>query len=199
MFRRAAIALVVGVVTAAAGVAADPVPVKGTSTAYAPTVEVTVKEKAVRLNLTGVGVRTKVGFNVYTVASYVQEGAAVRTAEDVVKADAVRLLHLVMQRTVEPAEFVGALKTAVARTYPADKFAAEFARVVKAVGDNAAEKGDHVTLLAVPGEGLRIRLGKKVDVTVENAAFARALWEVYLGPNPLNEGIKAGLVGRLTP
>ncbi len=199
MSRRAVAALVVGAITATAGVAADPVPVKGTSVAYAPTIDVAVKDKAVRLDLTGVGVRTRVGFDVYAVARYVQEGTAVRTAEDVVGADAVRMLHLVMLRTVEPAEFVGALRAAVARTYPADEFAAEFARVVGAVGDNAAEKGDHVTLLSVPGEGVRIRLARKADVTVKSPAFARALWEVYLGPNPLNEGLKAGLVGRLKP
>ena len=51
----------------------------------------------------------------------------------------------------------------------------------------------------VPGEGVRIRLGEKVDVTVKNPAFAQALWEVYLGPNAVNEGLKASLVGRLKP
>jgi hypothetical protein len=199
MFRRAVVALVVGAIAAATGAAADPVPVKGTSTAYAPTVAVTVKDKAVQLNLTGAGLRTKFGVGVYAIASYVQDGTRVKGAEDVTKADAVRLLHLVMQRTVQPTEFIGAFRAAVGKSYPEDKFAAEFKQLVEAVGENAAAKGDHVTLLHVPGEGVRIQVGKKVDVTVKSPAFAQALWEVYLGPKPLDEGLKKELVGLLKP
>ncbi len=199
MFRRAVVALLVGAVAVGTVVAADPVPVRGTSVAYAPTVSVTVKDKAVQLNLTGVGLRTKVGFGVYAVASYVQDGTRVKGAEDVLKADAVRLLHLVMQRAVEPGDFIGAFKAAVGKTYPADKFAAEFAQLATAVGNTAAAKGDHVTLLHMPGEGVRIQIGRKVDVTVKSPAFAQALWEVYLGPKPLDEGLKKGLVGLPTP
>jgi len=199
MFRRAVVALVVGAVAAATGVAADPVPVKGTSAAYAPTVAVTANDKAVSLNLTGVGLRTKIGISVYAVASYVQDGTRVKGAEDVLKADGVRLLHLVMQRTVQPTEFIGAFRAAVGKSYPDEKFAAEFTQLTNAVGENAAAKGDHVILLSVPGEGVRIQMGKKVDVMVKNPAFAQALWEVYLGAKPLDEGLKKGLVSMPTP
>ncbi len=178
---------------------ADPVAVKGTSVTYAPTVSVAIKDKAVQLNLTGAGLRTKFGVGVYAVASYVQDGTRVKGAEDVVKADGVRLLHLVMQRTVQPTEFVGAFRAAVGKSHPDDKFAAEFKQLVDAVGDNAAAKGDHVTLLHVPGEGVRVQMGKKVDVTVKSPAFAHALWEIYLGPKPLDEGLRKGLVERSTP
>lgn len=199
MFRRAVVALVLGAVAAAPAACADPVPVKGTSVTYAPTVAVTVKDKAVQLNLTGVGLRTKVGFGVYTVASYVQDGTRVKGADDVLKADTVRMLHLVMQRTVQPTEFIGAFRAAVGKSYPDDKFATEFGQLVEAVGENAATKGDHVTLLHVPGAGVRVQMGKKVDVTVKSAAFAQALWEIYLGLKPIDEGLKKGLVGMPTP
>jgi hypothetical protein len=199
MFRRAVVALVVGALAAPTGSAADPVPVRGSQVTYSPSVEVQGKDRNVKLSLTGVGLRTRIGLRVYAVASYIQDGAAVRTAEDVVKADAVRLLHLVMERTVEPAEFLGAFKDAVGKTYPADKFAAEFKQLAEAVGDTAAAKGDHVTMLYVPGAGVRIRLADKVDVTVKGADFARALWEVYLGPKPIDESLKKGLVGMLPP
>lgn len=198
MFRRAVASLVVGALVATAP-AADPVPVKGSQVTYPPSVEVPVKDRNVKLGLTGVGLRTRVGLRVYAVASYVQDGTPVRTAEDVVKADAVRMLHLVMERTVEPADFIGAIKDAMAKSYPADKFAAEFKQLTEAVGDTAAKKGDHVTLLSVPGAGVRVRLADKVDVTVKGADFARALWEVYLGPKPVDEVLKKGLVGMLPP
>lgn len=199
MFRRAVAALVIGALAAATGSAADPVPVRGSQVTYPPSVEVPIKDGNVKLALTGVGLRTRIGLRVYAVTSYVQDGAAVRTAEDVVKTDAVRMLHLVMERTVEPGDFLGAFRDAVAKTHPADKFAAEFKQLAEAVGDTPASKGDHVTLLCVPGAGVRIRLADKVDVTVKGADFARALWEIYLGPKPIDEALKRGLVGMLPP
>lgn len=197
MLRHAVAALLAGVLVVTSGSAADPVSVPGTSVAYAPSVEATVKGQSVRLNLTGVGLRTRLIVNVYAIASYVQDGTGVRSAEDLAKSDSVRLLHLVMQRAVEPDDFIGAFKAAVGKTYPADAFATEFAQLATAVGSTAAAKGDHVILLSLPGEGVRIQIAQRVDLTIKNPAFARALWEVYLGPKPLDEGLKKGLVSML--
>jgi hypothetical protein len=198
MFRRAVVALVAGAVAASVS-AADPVTVKGSSATYLMSATVAVGDKTVKLNLTGVALRKRLGAGVYAIGSYVQDGTAVRTAEDVVKADAVRLLHLVMERTVDSEDFVAAFRIAVGRIDPDDKFAPEFKQLTDAVGDRAAAKGDHVYLVSVPGVGVRIRLAEKVDVTIKNPAFARALWEIYLGENPIDDGIKNGLVGLLSP
>jgi hypothetical protein len=197
MSKHAVVSLVVGALAAAGAAAADPVPVNGTSVTYPQSVTVTVGDQPTRLALTGVGLRSKAIFNVYAVGSYVQDGAAARTAEDLAKTDAPRMLHLVMERTVGSADFIGAFRAAVGKTHPADAFAAEFAQLAAAVGDKAAEKGDHVTLLSSPGTGVRVRIAGKVDVTVRNPDFARALWEVYLGPKPIDEGLKKGLVSLL--
>jgi len=196
MARLAVLVLLVGS-AASAAVAADVVPVRGSSTTFPPAVAVPVGDKAVQLRLTGAGLRTRLGFNVYTVGSYLQEGAVARSPDELAKADAVRMLYLVMERTVEPADFIGAFKAAVGKAHPADRFAAEFAQLAAAIGDKAAAKGDHVSLTSVPGAGVRVQVVGKVDVTVKNPAFAQALWEVYLGEHPLDDGLKKGLVGRL--
>ncbi|HVL12364.1 MAG TPA: chalcone isomerase family protein [Gemmata sp.] len=196
MIRSAAAVLIAGVVAASAA-ATDPVRVKGSSASFPATLNLPNGDKTVRLDLTGAGLRTKIGLGVYAVASYLQEGTAARTADDVVKADAVRLLHLVMERTVAPDDFIGAFKSAVGKSYPADAFAAEFKQLAAAVGDRSAAKGDHVFLVSVPEAGVRIKLADKVDVTIKNPAFARALWEVYLGSKPLDDGLKKSLVGML--
>jgi hypothetical protein len=197
MLRRAVVALVVGALGALPAPAADPVPVKVASATYPASAAVAVGDKTVKVNLTGVALRKRFGAGVYTIGSYVQEGAAVKCAEDVVKADGVRLLHLVMERTVDSEDFVAAFRIAVGRIDPDDKIAPEFKQLTDAVGDNAAAKGDHVYLIAMPGVGVRIRLADKVDVTIKNPAFARALWEVYLGENPIDETLKKDLVGMM--
>jgi len=81
--------------------------------------------------------------------------------------------------------------------YPEDKFAEEFKLIVETLGEKSAAKGDHVTLLYVPGTGVRIKLADKIDLTIKNPAFAQALWEVFLGAKPIDETLKAGLVGLL--
>jgi hypothetical protein len=169
MLRRVVVALLVGAVAAPAP-AADPVPVKGSSASYAQSAGVVVGDKTVKLNLTGVGLRKRV-VTVY--------------------------LHIVMERNVDPDDFIGAFRTAICKTYPEDKFAAEFKQLTDAVGNKAASKGDHVYLVSVPGVGVRVRLADKVDVTIKNPAFARALWEIYLGENPIDDTLKNVVVGML--
>jgi coproporphyrinogen III oxidase-like Fe-S oxidoreductase len=196
MFRAAASVLFVA--SAALNIpAAEPVAVKGSATKYPTAVSATVGQKTYRLNLTGVGLRTKLGFGVYAIGSYLEDGARVRTAEELMKTDAVRALHLVMERDVQPREFVDAFKTAIGKNHPADKFQDEFAELMKAVGDRPLKKGDQIVLVAAPATGVRIQIVGKVDVSFKNAAFTEALWEVYLGARPLDEKLKKGLVEML--
>jgi hypothetical protein len=177
--------------------AAEPVAVKGSSAKYPPVVSIVVGEKAFKLNLTGTGLRTKFGFGVYAIASYLEDGAAVKTAEELMKTGAVRAIHLVMERDVQPREFVDAFKTAIGKNHPADKFKSEFTELLTAVGDRPLKKGDHIVLVATAATGVRIQVVGKVDVTFKNAAFADALWEVYLGARPLDEKLKRGLIEML--
>ena len=197
MLRRLVVALAVAAVVAPAASSAESVPVAGASGKFPRAVTTPVGQQAVTLKLTGVGLRTKVFLNVYAVGSYLQDGAAAATAADLAKVEAARMLYLVMERTVESADFIDAFKSAVGKTYPADRFAAEFAQLAAAVGSKAAQKGDHVSLLYVPGTGLRVQIVGKVDVTIKSQAFAQALWEVYLGPNPIDDDLKKGLTGLL--
>ena len=178
--------------------AAEPVAVKGSSAKYPPVVSIMVGENAVKLNLTGTGLRTKFGFGVYAIGSYLEDGAAVKMAEELMKTGAVRALHLVMERDVQPREFVDAFKTAIGKNHPADKFKSEFTELLTAVGDRALKKGDHIVLVATTATGVRIQVVGKVDVTFKNSAFADALWEVYLGARPLDEKLKKGLVEMLS-
>jgi hypothetical protein len=196
MLRFAACLVAIGVVTASSP-AAEPVPVKGSTAKYPPAVSVALGEKAVTLNLTGVGLRTKLGFGVYAIGSYVQDGVAVRTAEELMKSDAVKALHLVMDRDVSSRDFVDAFKTAIGKNHPADKFQEEFAQLMKAVGDRPLKKGDQIVLVAAPGTGVRIQIVGKVDETLKNPAFVLALWEIYLGEKPLDANLKKGLTAML--
>jgi hypothetical protein len=185
-------------VALAAGLAAaeDAVGVAGSEVRYPTAAEATVGGKAVRLVLTGAALRKRIGIKAYTVASYVQDGVPVRTAEQLIESAAVKMLHLVMQRDVDGPTMAAGVRTGIRLNYPADAFAAELDKFERAMKDQELAKGQHVLLTAVPAVGLHCRVPGKADVTIPNPAFTKAVWEIYLGPKNVGEAVKAGLLSR---
>jgi len=177
--------------------AAETVGVSGSNTRYPTVIEVATPGQPVRVELTGAALRTKVLVSVYTVASYVQQGTAARTAGQLVDADAVKVLHLVMERDVGGKDMAEAIRAGIRLNYPAGAFAAELAKVDQLLLARTLKKGQHVILTAIPKVGLRCQVAGAEELLVDSPAFARAVWEIYLGRNNLGESIKAALVSRL--
>jgi hypothetical protein len=171
--------------------------VDGSGARFPAAVEVQAAGRSVRLALTGAAVRKKVFVSVYAVASYLQDGVAAKTADQLAAADGVKVLVLVMERDVAGRDMADAIRAGVRLNHPADAFAPELAHVAQVLGAMRLEKGDRVTLTAVPGAGLRCQVAGKADVTVGTPAFARAVWDIYLGRQNLGEAVKAGLASRL--
>src|SRR5579884_2691716 len=73
--------------------AVELVGVHGSNTQYTTTMDVTISDKHYHLVLTGTALRQKFFFNVYTIGSYVLEGAAVHTAEELATIDQPKQLH----------------------------------------------------------------------------------------------------------
>lgn len=197
MYGRLFTALAVSCVVSAMAWANEPVAVSGTNVKYSRTLTIAVKDQPVAMKLTGAGLRKKVFLHVYTIGSYVQEGCTAKTASDVTKAEGARLLHMILQRSVDSKDLIGAFKTAIQKNYPPERFAAELAQLEAVVAGKTAEKGDHITLVAIPGGGVRMQINNKVDATIGNPAFSQALWEVFLGANPVDETLKSNLVSLL--
>ncbi len=175
---------------------AEVVTVPGSSARYETAMEVQAGGKPVRLTLTGAAMRRKAFFNVYAVASYLQEGVAAKSAEQLAAADGVKLLYLVMERDVGGREMADAIAAGVHGNYPGDTYAAELKKVGKVLGTIELRKGDHVKLTAVPRVGLRCEVVGKTDVTIGSPGFAKAIWDIYLGKHNLGETVKSGLVSR---
>jgi hypothetical protein len=186
------------VVLGAAGVgAAQMVGVPGSGVQYPAKVETTVAARPVRMVLTGVALRQKVFVNVYAIGSYVQEGVAVRSAEELAAADCPKRLHLVMERTVDGKDMAEAFRAAVRRNYPEPAFANEVNMLAQRLRGDSARQGEHIFLTHVPGVGLHGSRPGKAEFLIKNPAFSKAIWDIYLGRNNLGEGIKRGLVSRL--
>ena len=177
--------------------AAELVGVHGSSVQYTTTMDITIGDKPVHLVLTGVALRQKYFFNVYTIGSYVLDGAAVRTAEALAALDQPKQLHLVMERDVEGSDIAEAFLVAIRQNYPTPNFNDEVNRLIERIREIPFKKGDHIYLTHQPGLGLRCQVIGKGDFTIDNPDFSRAIWDIYLGKSNVGEGIKKGLISRL--
>jgi hypothetical protein len=181
----------------AGGLAAELVGVHGSSTQFTTTMDWTVNGKPVKMVLTGTALRQKVFVNVYSVASYIEEGSGAKTADDLVAAECPKQMHLVMERTVAGADIAEAFRSSVRQNHPAPAFADEIGLLVDKLHGWTAVRGDHIYLTHFPGVGLQIKVAGREEFVIRNPAFTRAIWDIYFGKNNIGEGIKRGLTSRL--
>ena len=184
-------------VCAACVSAVELVGVHGSNTQFTTTMDVTIGDKPHPLVLTGTALRQKFFFNVYTIGSYVLEGAPVHTAEDLSTLNQPKQLHLVMERDVSGSDIAEAFLIAIRQNYPTPYFNEEVNRLVEMMREISFTKGDNIYLTHQPGIGLRCQVIGKGDITIDNPDFSRAIWDIYLGKNNIGDGIKKGLISRL--
>src|SRR5439155_12666971 len=91
---------------------------------FATAVTSQAEGKPVRLVLTGTAMRTKYGFSVYAIGSYVQEGVRVHTAEELAHVAASKQLHLLFERDVDGVTMAQSFRDAIGMSAPAPAFAA---------------------------------------------------------------------------
>jgi hypothetical protein len=175
----------------------ESVGVEGSSTEYQTKIEAKVGGKTVKLDLTGAALRKRVVFKVYTIGSYVEAGAGVRTAEELAAADCPKQLHLVMERDVEGKELAEAVEKAIHRGRGENAFADELKSLADTMKALELKKGDHVRLTNLPKKGLECDVAGKKQIVIENSDFSRAVWEIYLGKKNIDDDIKKALVSRL--
>ncbi len=181
----------------AGGANAQMVGVEGSGNQYPATVVRSFAGRDVRMRLTGAALRSKYFFNVYTIGSYLDENVKARTAEELAAVNAPRQLHLIMERDVDGKDMAEAFQSAIRMNYRAPAFDDELTKLSAYMKANPVKKGDQVFLTYVPNVGLHVNVVGRPEMMIPNVGFARAVWEIYLGPNNLGDAIKKGLTSRL--
>jgi hypothetical protein len=75
-------------------------------------------------------------------------------------------------------------------------FAADMATFL-AYFDRDAQEDDRIVFEYLPGVGLVTTLNGEVLGTIENPAFTAALWTVWFGDEPADEGMREDLLSAL--
>ena len=157
---------------------------------FADTVEVAGET----LVLNGLGIREATVFNVdvYVAGLYVRTKSA--NARDLVAADEPKQILLKFVRDVDLEDLADAFTEAFKKNKTKSKYAKELKKL-NGWMTSMTDK-DTLSLTYVPGTGTEVRTKGSKRGVIAGAGFASALWSVWLGPNPPNSGLKAGMLGK---
>ena len=161
--------------------------VDDTKVNYANTLKVAGKT----LRATGAGLREKAWVNVYTIASYVDADAKFKGGAGLAKADAVKVLHLIMQRDVSGEKMANATKEAF-RKNTRSGYTAELGKLVSWLKASEAKEGEHIKFTYIPGQPLECKRSGKT-IKLGDAGFATAFWLIYFGSSPADSDVKKAL------
>jgi len=165
---------------------------------FPASIETKFGDERVKLVRTGTAIRKKGIFKVYAVASYVQEGAKVRTAEELAASDVAKQLHLSFLRAVNGREMAQTFRAVLRQNHPEPTFAEEVKQLTDLFERTSAQRGDQVVITHIPKVGLHCRRANREEVLIRNVEFSRAVWENYFGKRNVDDAVKAGLVSELS-
>jgi len=154
-----------------------------------------VQAEGVTLKLNGLGLRQATMFrvNVYVAALYVATPSA--DASTILDSKAPVQLVLQFVRDVGRADLTKGwdegFENNAKSQIPALKERIETFKGMMA----DMKSGEQLRLAHKPGAGTQVAVKGTVKGTIAGDDFARALFSIWLGPNPPNQDLKAGLLG----
>jgi hypothetical protein len=153
----------------------------------------TVVARQTRLFLKGTALsRYLVVLNGYVGAFYLPEGVEGRQAlEDVPK-------HLVLQyfHAIKAAQFGSVTKRMIkSNVTPAEleRLLPKINMLISAYRD--VEPGDRYSLTYIPGYGTRLTLNGETLVIIRGGDFAKAVFSIWIGPNPIDAWFRSHVLG----
>jgi Chalcone isomerase-like len=151
----------------------------------------TIEGKTLKLN--GIGLRKKMMFKVYVAGLYVE--APSKDPATVISADSVKSIRLHILRGLSGSQIGEAISDGFHHNSKA-QMGALSERLQKLNGMfPAVVEGDQIVLTYVPGKGTMVSAKGQDKGVIEGKDFADALFAVWLGAIPVQDDLKAALLG----
>lgn len=147
------------------------------------------------LVLNGAGLRKRFIVKVYVGALYLESRST--DPEAIVAADGVKVVRMTFLRDVDKAAVLKAFREGFEKNSKDGAAAAieKLAPVDKALPDEI-KKAQVLLVAYAPGVGATVGIEGGPQVTVEGKAFADALLRNWLGPQPADDDLKSGMLGK---
>lgn len=151
------------------------------------------------LALNGMGLRSRFGLRVYVAGLYV--GKKSTDIADLLQQPGPKRVAIAMKRNVDADTFLEALKDGIAANHSAQQLAALKDRITKLseliLSIKEAKQGDLLDLNYLPESGTQISInGKAIGQPISGEDFYQALLRIWIGDKPVQENLKAGLLGK---
>jgi len=170
--------------------AQDTIVDKSTGLSFPREVTFDVNGKAYQLQATGVATRKKLIIKVYSIASYMQKGnsaAAGDKFDRILSDENVKQLTMKYVREVTPTQIKDAYLDSFKRVFPGQQYAQMQPDITNFLQLFAQplHKGDETSIRWVPGGYVEVLFNDKKVGSVNNAAFAKGLWNIWFGNNSI--------------
>ena len=145
------------------------------------------------LVLNGLGLRTKVIFKVYVAGLYAEVPS--KNAAQMIASDQIRQVKMVMLRDLGRGKIAEAVEDGFESNNKAQMPALRdrLAKFIAQIPD--LKSGQELLITYVPGKGTMLSSSGAVRLTVLGKDFADALFSVWLGQNPVDDGLKKAMMG----
>ncbi|MGM0577895.1 MAG: chalcone isomerase family protein [Myxococcota bacterium] len=148
------------------------------------------------LVLNGMGIREATIFkvDVYVAGLYLPKRTS--SAAAILRSDGAKRVIMHFVRDVDREDIVEAWREGF-EDNAGSKYSAMRPKVARLESwTTDVEEDDRVILDFLPGEGVRLSANGKAMGTIPGEDFARVLMAIWLGPEPPNEGLKEGMLGK---
>lgn len=151
--------------------------------------------EGIDLQLNGAGVRSKFFIKIYVAALYVRSPSP--EAASIIETDSPRRIEMHFLHDVDAPKLAAAWREGFDANNDQAQLEALGSRIDRFAGlfGDAAE-GDVFALDYVPATGTRVLANGAERGVIEGRDFSEALLRVWLGPHPVDEDLKAKLLGR---
>ena len=155
--------------------------------------KVTVNDTELALN--GAGVRTRFFVRVYVGALYTTE--SVEDGETAINMDSPRRIHLAMLRDVGRDTMLEALADGLENAMTSEEWDehSDHIEAFKDLFPGDFKEGYRGDIDVIPGEGLIVRMNDDELGRIDDDEFARFVLAIWLGDEPADSGVKAGMLG----
>jgi hypothetical protein len=165
---------------------------------FEPTISVSSDNGEHQLRCTGTALRKKFFFKVYAAAAYLETGtdAGDDAGATFVDANVPKRLHLQMLRDVESEKIISSIDEAFEKcaTTPLAEIEGDRVTFREAFSMEKLEKGQDIRFTWLPGIGLQLSVDHSILDTIQNPVFAKSFFEIYFGPEPVNDDMKKDLL-----
>lgn len=154
----------------------------------------TLQVEGERLQLNGIGTRTKFVFNVYVAGLYLE--TPTKSAEQVLQSDQTKRVVMVMLRDLDQKSIADAVREGFQKNAgPNMPKLQERLNTFLGQLPPGFKKGDKFVVTYVPGKGTLLA-GEGERLAIEGKDFADAMFAVWLGKSPVDDGLKRAMLGQ---